>query len=295
MVGLAPAEGEGCPRGQRQSDPGLGTTSSTRTGTLFEHYGTQATPENLGDREAVIILDLSAWSQLGEVAEFVRGFAGPRARRRPSRQPGRPRARPTSRTPRPRPPARWSSGRRMPWACPADARDGHRPADGDRHGHRLVPPPQHPKPDTLLTAAELIDVGGEDRGDLSSPVRAEHPGPAQDAGRVARQPPDRPGRADRLRHRHPRRLREDRRRPPGHRRPRRLHRQRRRRRGRPPLHRAGPRAASSSAPGRERASTAPGCLGQFGGGRPQGRRRRHPARPALRTSARASSRPSARP
>jgi phosphoesterase RecJ-like protein len=48
------------------------------SGTLFEHYGTQATPENLKDREAVIILDLSAWSQLGEVAEFVRGFDGPR-------------------------------------------------------------------------------------------------------------------------------------------------------------------------------------------------------------------------
>jgi bifunctional oligoribonuclease and PAP phosphatase NrnA len=47
-------------------------------GNLFEHYGTQATRENLKDREAVIILDLSAWSQLGEVAEFVRDFKGPR-------------------------------------------------------------------------------------------------------------------------------------------------------------------------------------------------------------------------
>ena len=47
-------------------------------GTLFEHYGTRATPENLKDREAVVILDLSAWSQLGDVAEFVRTFDGPR-------------------------------------------------------------------------------------------------------------------------------------------------------------------------------------------------------------------------
>jgi phosphoesterase RecJ-like protein len=47
-------------------------------GTLFEHYGSQATPENLGDREVVIILDLSAWSQLGDVAGFVRDFPGPR-------------------------------------------------------------------------------------------------------------------------------------------------------------------------------------------------------------------------
>lgn len=48
------------------------------SGTLFEHFGSQATPENLRDREAVIILDLSAWSQLGEMAGFVRDFPGPR-------------------------------------------------------------------------------------------------------------------------------------------------------------------------------------------------------------------------
>lgn len=47
-------------------------------GNLFEHYGTQATPENLADRDAVVILDLSAWSQLGEVADWVRKFDGPR-------------------------------------------------------------------------------------------------------------------------------------------------------------------------------------------------------------------------
>jgi phosphoesterase RecJ-like protein len=48
------------------------------TGKLFEHYGTDVTLEDLKDREAVIILDLSAWSQLGDVAEVVRGFEGPR-------------------------------------------------------------------------------------------------------------------------------------------------------------------------------------------------------------------------
>ncbi len=48
------------------------------TGTLFEHYGTTVTRGDLGDREAVIILDLSAWSQLGDVADLVRSFDGPR-------------------------------------------------------------------------------------------------------------------------------------------------------------------------------------------------------------------------
>ena len=48
------------------------------SGSLFEHYGSQATAQNLEDRQAIVILDLSAWSQLGEFAEFVRGFEGPR-------------------------------------------------------------------------------------------------------------------------------------------------------------------------------------------------------------------------
>ncbi len=47
-------------------------------GVLFEHYQTQATPESLADREVAIILDLSAWKQLGEMADLIRGFPGPR-------------------------------------------------------------------------------------------------------------------------------------------------------------------------------------------------------------------------
>jgi bifunctional oligoribonuclease and PAP phosphatase NrnA len=46
---------------------------------LFEHFGTMADPAaELADREVAVILDLSAWSQLGDMAEFVRGFNGPR-------------------------------------------------------------------------------------------------------------------------------------------------------------------------------------------------------------------------
>ena len=48
-------------------------------GTLFEHFGTQVQPEDLADREAIVILDLSSWSQLGDMAGFVKAFPGPRA------------------------------------------------------------------------------------------------------------------------------------------------------------------------------------------------------------------------
>ena len=47
-------------------------------GTLFEHFGSQVTADDLADRDAVVILDLSAWSQLGDVADWVRAFPGPR-------------------------------------------------------------------------------------------------------------------------------------------------------------------------------------------------------------------------
>src|SRR3954462_10355074 len=36
-------------------------------GTLFEHFGTEAEPASLADREVLVILDLSAWSQLGDM------------------------------------------------------------------------------------------------------------------------------------------------------------------------------------------------------------------------------------
>ncbi|MBV8606216.1 MAG: DHH family phosphoesterase [Singulisphaera sp.] len=48
------------------------------SGTLFEHFGTQVHPAELADREVAVILDLSAWSQLGDMAGFIRDFPGPR-------------------------------------------------------------------------------------------------------------------------------------------------------------------------------------------------------------------------
>ncbi|MGO9470018.1 MAG: DHH family phosphoesterase [Isosphaeraceae bacterium] len=45
---------------------------------LFEHFGTTIGPGDLADREVAIILDLSAWNQLGDMAGFIRQFAGPR-------------------------------------------------------------------------------------------------------------------------------------------------------------------------------------------------------------------------
>lgn len=47
-------------------------------GTIFEHFGTQVQPSDLADREALVIVDLSSWSQLGDMADFVRGFRGRR-------------------------------------------------------------------------------------------------------------------------------------------------------------------------------------------------------------------------
>jgi bifunctional oligoribonuclease and PAP phosphatase NrnA len=45
---------------------------------LFEHFGTQVQPADLADREALVILDLSSWAQLGDMADWVRGFRGSR-------------------------------------------------------------------------------------------------------------------------------------------------------------------------------------------------------------------------
>jgi bifunctional oligoribonuclease and PAP phosphatase NrnA len=46
--------------------------------TLFEHFGTQVSPADLLDREVAIILDLSSWDQLGDMAAWLKTFAGPR-------------------------------------------------------------------------------------------------------------------------------------------------------------------------------------------------------------------------
>src|SRR4051795_12885771 len=47
-------------------------------GTLFEHFGSLGQPSDLADREVAVILDLSAWNQLGELENFIRTFPGPR-------------------------------------------------------------------------------------------------------------------------------------------------------------------------------------------------------------------------
>lgn len=48
------------------------------SGTIFEHFGTKVQPEDLADRQALIIVDLSSWGQLGDMAPFVRDFPGKR-------------------------------------------------------------------------------------------------------------------------------------------------------------------------------------------------------------------------
>jgi phosphoesterase RecJ-like protein len=45
---------------------------------LFEHFGKTVYQEDLRDREVAVILDLSAWNQLGEMADYIRHFPGTR-------------------------------------------------------------------------------------------------------------------------------------------------------------------------------------------------------------------------
>jgi bifunctional oligoribonuclease and PAP phosphatase NrnA len=46
--------------------------------TLFEHFGKSVQTAELADREVAIVLDLSSWNQLGDMAGFIRAFPGPR-------------------------------------------------------------------------------------------------------------------------------------------------------------------------------------------------------------------------
>ena len=47
-------------------------------GTIFEHFGTQVQAADLADRQALVIVDLSSWSQLGDMAPFLKEFPGAR-------------------------------------------------------------------------------------------------------------------------------------------------------------------------------------------------------------------------
>jgi bifunctional oligoribonuclease and PAP phosphatase NrnA len=46
--------------------------------TFFEHINQTVRPEELADREVAVILDLSAWNQLGDMEDVVRAFRGPK-------------------------------------------------------------------------------------------------------------------------------------------------------------------------------------------------------------------------
>jgi bifunctional oligoribonuclease and PAP phosphatase NrnA len=45
---------------------------------LFEHFAHRVDPAELADRQVAVILDLSSWNQLGDMAGFIRQFPGPR-------------------------------------------------------------------------------------------------------------------------------------------------------------------------------------------------------------------------
>ena len=152
-----------------------GTTSSTPTGTLFEHFGTQVAPADLADREVAVILDLSAWSQLGDMAGV-----------RPRASPGRGWSstttsarttwgRSSSRTRRPRRPGPWSSGRsgRSAGTFTPEVATGLLTAIAMDTGWFRHP---NTRPETLRTAAELVEAGADDRrgstGSSSSGTRS---------------------------------------------------------------------------------------------------------------------------
>ncbi len=48
------------------------------SGSFFHQIGQSIQPEALADREVAIILDLSSWNQLGDMANPIRSFPGPR-------------------------------------------------------------------------------------------------------------------------------------------------------------------------------------------------------------------------
>lgn len=48
------------------------------SGVLFEHHAAVADLDSLREGRALVIVDLSSWTQLGDMAEFVRRFPGPR-------------------------------------------------------------------------------------------------------------------------------------------------------------------------------------------------------------------------
>ena len=111
--------------------------SSIRTAKL-KQLGVDLPAEQLDDREVLIILDTTAWAQLGAMAEVVKTSQGRQGGARSSRQRGRPGGRTVQgRGGRGHRPAGGRSGR--PVGRAADARDRaagvRRP--GDRHG--LVP------------------------------------------------------------------------------------------------------------------------------------------------------------
>ena len=93
------------------------------------------------------------------------------------------------------------------------ARGRHRPADGDRDGHRLVPPPEHPARDAPHRG-RAGRVGAPRSTEIYRLLFERNTlGRLKLMGETLVGPADRAGRADRLRDGHPRRPRADRRDP----------------------------------------------------------------------------------
>ena len=59
----------------------------------MKRLGFDISAEQLADREVLIVLDTTAWAQLGAMAEVIKGLHAVESRDRPPRQPGRSRRR----------------------------------------------------------------------------------------------------------------------------------------------------------------------------------------------------------
>ena len=261
----------GC-SGRRGRTSGWSTSSHTPPrydfldpdGTLFEHFGTKVQPEELADREVAIILDLSAWNQLGDMAEYIRGFPGPRVvidhhvsqddlgaiflKDTTAEATGI---------------LVMSAVKRLGGTFTREVATGLLTAIAmDTGWFRHT----NTRPGTLRAAAELIESGAEIAAIYRDLFERNTLGRLQLMGETLSGLQDRAGRADRLRHDLPGRPGTHRGDPPGLRRPGRFHGQPARRRGGHAVHRAGAGRGQGLVPVAERARLRPAGRDAGGGG-----------------------------
>ena len=232
---------------------------------LFEHFGHRVQPAELADREVAVILDLSSWNQLGDMAGFIRQFRRAAGGHRPPRERGRPGGDRLQRLDRRSDRhARHEGDRGARMLIHSGSRRGA--ADGHRDGHRLVPALQHHEPARSGPSPNSIEAGARVDDIYRKLFERNTLGRLKLMGETLVGHANRPGRKNCLRDDIAAGLTAHRRDPAGFGRPGRLHGQHAGRRGRHAVHRTGPGGREGVVPGSQR----PGLLAT---GRPVRRRR----------------------